>query len=62
MDRFFHLTERRTNLRTEGLAGVTTFLTMVYVVIINPAVLAQAGSTRVPPSSPPAWPPPSARR
>ncbi|GGC40615.1 transporter [Siccirubricoccus deserti] len=43
MDRFFHLTERRTNLRTEGLAGVTTFLTMVYVVIINPAVLAQAG-------------------
>jgi AGZA family xanthine/uracil permease-like MFS transporter len=43
MDRFFHLAERRTSVRTEVLAGVTTFLTMVYIVIINPAILALAG-------------------
>src|SRR3954451_21249743 len=43
MERFFQLAERGTNVRTEVLAGATTFLTMVYIVIVNPAILAQAG-------------------
>ena len=32
-----------TNWRTEILAGVTTFLTMAYIVLVNPAILADAG-------------------
>lgn len=38
-DRFFHLTEQGTNLRTELLAGLTTFLTMAYIIFVQPAVL-----------------------
>jgi AGZA family xanthine/uracil permease-like MFS transporter len=43
MERFFALAERGTTVRTEVLAGATTFLTMVYIVIVNPAIMAQAG-------------------
>jgi adenine/guanine/hypoxanthine permease len=43
LDRRFALTERGTNARTEVLAGVTTFLTMAYIVLVNPAILGQAG-------------------
>src|SRR6202021_2160876 len=32
-----------TNWRTEVLAGVTTFLTMAYIVLVNPAILSQTG-------------------
>jgi AGZA family xanthine/uracil permease-like MFS transporter len=39
----FHLTERRTTLRTEILGGVTTFATMAYIIVVNPAVLSFAG-------------------
>lgn len=39
----FGLTERGTTARTEILAGVTTFLTMAYIVLVNPAILGQAG-------------------
>lgn len=42
-DRWFGLAEHGTNLRTEVLAGLTTFLTMVYIVVVNPAILSQAG-------------------
>jgi len=38
-ERLFHLSESRTDLRTELLAGVTTFLTMAYIVFVQPAVL-----------------------
>ena len=41
--RFFRLAERRTDARTEVLAGVTTFLTMAYIVLVNPAILSSAG-------------------
>jgi AGZA family xanthine/uracil permease-like MFS transporter len=43
MDRFFKFAERGTNLRTEVLAGVTTFLTMAYIVFVNPGILSAAG-------------------
>ena len=39
----FGLSARQTNVRTEILAGVTTFLTMAYIIFVNPAILADAG-------------------
>lgn len=43
LERRFALTERGTSTRTEVLAGFTTFLTMAYIVLVNPAILGQAG-------------------
>ncbi|MBS4189426.1 NCS2 family permease [Bacillus sp. FJAT-49705] len=43
LERMFKLTERNTNVRTEILAGVTSFLTMSYIIFVNPAILADAG-------------------
>lgn len=43
LDRRFGLTQNGTNIRTEFVAGFTTFLTMVYIVFVNPAILANAG-------------------
>ena len=43
LDRKFALTARGTTARTEVLAGITTFLTMAYIVLVNPAILGQAG-------------------
>jgi AGZA family xanthine/uracil permease-like MFS transporter len=39
----FHLKENNTTVKTEILAGITTFLTMAYIVIVNPIVLSAAG-------------------
>jgi len=43
LDRRFRLSENGTSVRTEALAGVTTFLTMVYIVFVNPTILSAAG-------------------
>lgn len=43
MESFFKFGERDTNLRTEILAGLTTFLTMAYIVFVNPGILSSAG-------------------
>ena len=43
VDRRFGLTQNGTNVRTEFVAGFTTFLTMVYIVFVNPVILANAG-------------------
>jgi AGZA family xanthine/uracil permease-like MFS transporter len=43
LERLFHLTAHRTTVRTEALAGVTTFLTMAYIIFVQPAVLQAAG-------------------
>lgn len=40
---FFRFNELKTNYRTETFAGVTTFLTMAYIVVVNPAILSDAG-------------------
>ncbi|MBS4177560.1 NCS2 family permease [Lederbergia citrea] len=39
----FKLKENNTNVKTELVAGLTTFLTMVYIVVVNPVILADAG-------------------
>ena len=46
LDRYFGLTENGTTVRTEFVAGVTTFLTMVYIVFVNPDILSNAGMDR----------------
>lgn len=42
-EKLFKLSERNTNVKTEILAGVTSFLTMSYIIFVNPAILADAG-------------------
>lgn len=46
LDRQFGLTANGTTIRTEFVAGLTTFLTMVYIVFVNPDILANAGMDR----------------
>ena len=43
LENFFKLKENGTDVRTEILAGVTTFLTMAYIIFVNPSILADAG-------------------
>ena len=43
MERLFKLREQNTDVRTEVLAGLTTFLTMAYIVFVNPSILGDAG-------------------
>ena len=43
LERTFHLKHNGTTLRTEVLAGITTFVTMAYIVVVNPGILSQAG-------------------
>lgn len=43
MDEFFKISARGSSVRTEVMAGLTTFLTMAYVVAVNPAMLGKAG-------------------
>ena len=43
LENLFKLTENSTNVRTELIAGVTTFLTMAYIAFVNPSILAAAG-------------------
>ena len=43
LDDYFGLKEQGTDVRTEFIAGLTTFLTMVYIVFVNPAILGKAG-------------------
>jgi len=43
LDRYFKLTENQTTVKQELLGGATTFMTMAYIVVVNPQILAQAG-------------------
>ena len=43
LDSLFHLTERATSIRTEVLAGVTTFSALAYIIFVQPAVLSACG-------------------
>ncbi|MDR7115206.1 NCS2 family permease [Caulobacter sp. BE254] len=43
LERLFGLKAQGTDIRTEVLAGVTTFMTMAYIVVVNPAILGEAG-------------------
>ena len=43
MERFFKLKENGTNVKTEIMAGITTFMTMAYILAVNPSILGDAG-------------------
>ena len=43
LERLFALSERKTDVKTEVLAGITTFMTMAYILFVNPSVLGAAG-------------------
>ena len=43
MDKFFKLSENNTTVKTEILAGVTTFMTMAYILAVNPGILSATG-------------------
>jgi AGZA family xanthine/uracil permease-like MFS transporter len=43
IDNLFKLTEHKTNVRTEVIAGLTTFLTMAYIIFVNPQILSTTG-------------------
>ena len=46
MDHFFKLRENQTDVKTEIFAGLTTFLTMAYILFVNPSILEMAGMDR----------------
>ena len=43
LDRYFHLSRHGTTVRTEAVAGLTTFLAMAYIVFVNPDILSATG-------------------
>ncbi|EIW19867.1 MULTISPECIES: NCS2 family permease [Pelosinus] len=43
LERLFKLSERNTNVQTEVMAGITTFMTMAYILFVNPSILGSAG-------------------
>jgi AGZA family xanthine/uracil permease-like MFS transporter len=43
LSEYFGLREKQTTFKTESIAGVTTFLTMAYIIFVNPAILSAAG-------------------
>ena len=43
IERYFRLAENQTTVRQELLGGLTTFLTMAYIIVVNPQILSQAG-------------------
>ncbi|MCF8999912.1 NCS2 family permease [Acinetobacter nectaris] len=43
LERLFKLTENNTSVKTEAVAGLTTFLTMCYIIIVNPLILSATG-------------------
>ena len=44
LDRVFHLTEKHTDVKTEVIAGITTFMTMAYILAVNPNILGADGA------------------
>ena len=46
LDKLFHLKENHTDVKTEVMAGITTFLTMAYILAVNPTILEASGMDR----------------
>ena len=46
LEKLFHLKENRTDVKTEVLAGITTFMTMAYILAVNPNILSASGMDR----------------
>ena len=43
LEKLFHLKENGTTVKTELIAGITTFITMVYILALNPSILSASG-------------------
>ena len=43
LERTFHLREKGTSVRTEIMAGITTFMTMAYIIFVNPSICSETG-------------------
>src|SRR5579864_8347760 len=43
LEAYFHFAEHRTTWRIEVLAGLTTFITMAYIIFVNPSILSETG-------------------
>ncbi len=43
LDKFFKITENKSTLKIEVIAGITTFMTMVYILAVNPSILSETG-------------------
>ena len=43
LEKLFHLKENNTNVKTELTAGLATFMTMAYILAVNPSILSEAG-------------------
>ncbi|AWK53001.1 guanine permease [Clostridium beijerinckii] len=43
LEKIFHLSKNKTTVKTEILAGITTFFTMAYILVVNPDILSQSG-------------------
>ena len=43
LDNYFKLKENNTNTKQEFIAGITTFMTMAYILVVNPSILSAAG-------------------
>ena len=43
LEKIFHLKENHTDVKTELMAGVTTFMTMAYILAVNPSILSASG-------------------
>ena len=43
LEKWFKLKENNTTIRTEVVAGVTTFMTMAYILAVNPSILSASG-------------------
>ncbi|MCF7803198.1 MAG: NCS2 family permease [Candidatus Marinimicrobia bacterium] len=43
MDKYFRLKENNTNVRTEVIAGITTFLATMYIIVVNPSIISDTG-------------------
>lgn len=43
LDKVFHLSENNTTVKRECLAGLTTFVSMAYILFVNPIILGDAG-------------------
>ena len=47
LEQFFKLKENRTDVKTEVMAGITTFMTMAYILAVNPNILSEIGRAHV---------------
>ena len=56
LDKIFHLKENHTDVKTEVMAGITTFMTMAYILAVNPNILSASEWTAALFSPPPHFP------